>query len=150
MVEHTESCLKQGAEIEKLRQEYAAKWPKYCRKCEGWGGFSYSYDPSPAGVSLGPGSMQDWDPCPECTEKELCPRCGGPVPYDPDRPDKPCAACGYAGYEATPGMPPQHECYCWEKEIDGIVERARELASEDWLDLARQIRKDCTEEVRDA
>ena len=135
MVEHTEGCLQQGAEIEKLRQEYAAKWPGYCKKCEGCGAFSTQYDPSPAGVSLGPGSMMDCDPCPECAEKELCPRCGGPMPYDDDQPDKPCASCGWNGYEETPGMPPEHECYCWEKEIDEIEERVLQ-AAEDWRHLA--------------
>jgi hypothetical protein len=35
------------------------------RSCHGWGGRRYSYDPSPAGVSLASGSICAFDSCKE-------------------------------------------------------------------------------------
>jgi len=57
---------------------YLSLWGKtYCRSCLGRGEWRESYDPSPSGVGLSPGSMWDVGPC-GCIDHELprCPRCG--------------------------------------------------------------------------
>lgn len=73
------------------------RWPNYCRMCDGAGQQEYSFDPSPAGVSLSAGSMTDVEVCEGCTNKGVCPRCGGPAwnPYDDldDIPGPPCRFC---------------------------------------------------------
>lgn len=73
-VEHKKGCI----ELQKMedRKLYEQAWPHHCRNCEGWGGHYGSFDPSPAGVSLSSGSLVEVDPCPECVEKSVCPRCG--------------------------------------------------------------------------
>lgn len=75
-VKHSEHCLEWTPKIEQARQQYDNDYPNHCRKCQGWGGHTSTYDPSPAGVSLGSGHMIDFDPCPHCYEKGICPRCG--------------------------------------------------------------------------
>ena len=55
---------------------FEERHPKYCRRCGGAGVKTESYDPSPAGVSLSPGSMTEDVACPECAEKNLCSLCG--------------------------------------------------------------------------
>ena len=37
-----------------------------CETCEGRGWVSVRFDPSPAGVALSPGWMEDVEPCPDC------------------------------------------------------------------------------------
>jgi hypothetical protein len=73
---HTPECLAAHQQTAQERDAYIKAWPHYCRHCQGWGFFAYTYDPSPAGIALGPGWLQDYDPCPKCIERDLCPRCG--------------------------------------------------------------------------
>jgi hypothetical protein len=93
------------------RAAYIKENPNYCKNCEGWGGFASTYDPSPPGVSLGSGSMQDWDACPECTDAGICPRCGAPYDIDLDT----CLECDWTSM--SPGLPPEGECLCWAEEL---------------------------------
>ena len=116
-IECTDECKAQHAEWEKARDAYAAKWPRYCRHCQGWGYFEYSYDPSPAGVSLSPGTMTDSDPCHKCIEEGVCPRCGKQV-FDDDDWDSGepivCPKCGWK--EAAPdAIESEPECVCYER-----------------------------------
>lgn len=48
-------------------QSYETRYPKYCRKCGGWGG-NFTYD--------GSTGMEDFDPCNSCIELGYCPQCG--------------------------------------------------------------------------
>jgi hypothetical protein len=82
---HTEECLRRNRELALARGQWEAAWPNHCRACEGWGGREESYDPSPAGVSLSPGSMTDFEPCEKCGASDLCPRCGVPLPTPGER-----------------------------------------------------------------
>lgn len=109
---HTEQCTEAQAANTAAREAYQKEWPNHCTTCEGWGIFEFSYDPSPAGVSLGSGSMRDAEPCTDCYELGVCPRCGGAFPQDLLEEGTPCPHCGF--HEGTPGMPPPHECDCWE------------------------------------
>ena len=74
MTDHLKKCLERQAEFERSLKEYETQFPNYCRECQGNGEISYSYDPSPAGVFLSPGTMTDVDPC-TCLEQFHCPRC---------------------------------------------------------------------------
>ena len=127
MTTHAEAL----AEIERAqaaRTAWFAKWPNACRVCEGHGGDWSSYDPSPAGVSLSPGVMYDFDPCPVCigsdwaerteTDEEgepytvmlgKCPRCAALMPNEGDAP---CPACGWnwgQGDDDTAPRVPEYE-----------------------------------------
>jgi hypothetical protein len=84
---HKESCIAHWLTTLRLQEAYDSKWQHHCRKCHGLGGFLYSYDPSPAGVSLSPGYMQDFDTCSDCVEQGKCPRCGKLI-YPLDQVDK--------------------------------------------------------------
>ena len=55
---------------------FEQNFPDHCKQCGGWGGSYISYDPSPSGVSLGSGTMLDWEPCEACLMKGICPICG--------------------------------------------------------------------------
>ena len=112
--EHTAQCQRQHVLLQVERAQYAARWPNHCRKCHGEGFTWYTYDPSPAGVALSPGYLEDYDPCPDCVEKGICPRCGEQVwtaeSWDSGDPVI-CPRCGWE--EAKPdSMPPEAECYC--------------------------------------
>lgn len=82
---HTDECEAANARLRAEREAWEKRWPNYCRECEGFGGRTYSYDPSPAGVSLSSGTMQDFDPCEACGEHDLCPRCMKPLPDRKER-----------------------------------------------------------------
>jgi hypothetical protein len=69
----------EAAAYVKFQKDYAeakAKYPNACTSCGGAGMVYSTYDPSPAGISLGSGSMTDADPCAKCVEQDVCPRCG--------------------------------------------------------------------------
>lgn len=91
---------------------YILRWPNYCRRCNGWSGFHGTYDPSPPGVSLGSGYMEDFDPCPECYDKGICCRCGA-VMFDPGiadgLDDDKCPKCGF-DFTNGEGIPPFFDC----------------------------------------
>ena len=123
---HSEECKKYQAAREASRAEWAGRWPRYCRTCEGWGGFASSYDPSPSGVALSSGSLPDWDECEACTAKGICGRCGAPNPVDEETLEvSPCSSCGW---NTDDGMP-EHDgdCGCWYEEEKRLLERYPEL-----------------------
>ncbi len=122
MTTHTQACIDSQAETKTKRENYAKEWPNHCTDCEGWGGHSSSYDPSPAGVSLGGGSYQEFDPCETCYCKGKCPRCGALMADGQELFDKdtPCLSCDFT--EGTDGMPAVTECGCWYAEEDAYLE----------------------------
>jgi hypothetical protein len=103
-VEMFEKFLQGEAEdarrIEAEAAEYEKQWPNHCRTCGGWGEHRHSFDPSPDGVSLGAGSMEDAVPCPDCAEKGLCPRCMHIV--EPDEIFCPSCGCDQERPEGKP------------------------------------------------
>jgi len=107
---HTAECLARWRPYEERRRAWAAAHPNHCPHCEGWGGFASCYDPSPAGVGLSPGCMPDWDPCPKCLERGVCPRCGQETLVPDDEPEA-CTSCGWSMSDPD-GMPPPYECGC--------------------------------------
>jgi hypothetical protein len=121
-LKYEESDAEQAAAYEKAVDEYEAKWPKYCRKCWGWGG-NHGYD-----YSTG---MQDFDPCQTCLEVGDCPQCGiatAELLEDQDDPQGgyydyfACSSCGWNDLEPDghPTDPPQPtDCNCWELEHYG-------------------------------
>lgn len=147
---------------ELARVAYVTKYPGYCRACNGAGVLVDSYDPSPAGVGLASGVMYAADPCEKCLTKNRCPRCGAtsyavsweratwrPRYYTGDMSESEdvlvdwsepfaCHSCGWCEDEghgqATDGMPPEWECYCYEEDADRAYEEWRkENVIDDWL-----------------
>lgn len=114
MTTHTEICTVHVATLYKLRLEYETTWPNHCRACNGWGGAASYYDPSPAGVSLGAGMLEDWDSCSTCLDNNLCPRCKAPIleADDDDNGAQGCLNCGWTTDDG--GLPPwDPDCGCW-------------------------------------
>lgn len=117
---HDPDCAEAIIGREIAIRNYKSTYPNYCTNCQGWGGRGYSYDPSPAGVSLSPGSLWDFDPCPKCAQRGYCPRCGLKTLLDEQ--DEPtvevCYACRFKQME-TEGIP-DVECFCYERHMDGF------------------------------
>jgi hypothetical protein len=68
---HAAECLKNQAQDQKALRAYLAKWPKYCRHCNGNGGYEIPqtrWEPA------------DYDFCGRCIEQGHCPRCAQPLP----------------------------------------------------------------------
>lgn len=111
-VEHSAECKAAYADWERRFAEFEAKYPNYCQFCGGHGGHISYYDPSPAGMSLGSGWMLDYEPCPECIEKGICPRCGAKFDGDPECDDfDVCDECGFSA-ETPDDAPEEPECLC--------------------------------------
>lgn len=107
-MECTNTCKANRARYEQLLAEHVTKWPDYCRCCDGWGQFTYSYDPSPKGVSLSSGWLEDAEPCPDCVEKGVCARCGKDgLGLESEGP------CLYCNWDYDNGLPTEPECWCW-------------------------------------
>lgn len=128
---HVPECINAHKEIAQAIKEYELRWPKHCRNCNGAGLF-VSYDnPSPAGISLSAGNMENIEPCEQCTEVGLCPRCGtyGLADGQDERDvgEGPCANCGW-NYNMG-GKPEQFSsfdcnCYATIKQLDALFARA--------------------------
>lgn len=118
--------IQEQAAIEQAVKDYKIKWPKYCTDCGGWGGAISYDDPSPAGIGLGAGSMQDFDPCDTCLGTGTCPQCGE---LSADMVDEGyydrfiCSSCGWDDGDNMDGMPDYAvfppECDCWEDDLEG-------------------------------
>ena len=82
-------------ERQAARRQWQQQWPNHCTRCEGAGVLEYDDDPSPTGVSLAPGTMRFTDPCPQCVEYDLCPRCGGDLDELTGDEALTCPHCGW-------------------------------------------------------
>lgn len=110
--QHTLTCQALTSDRNAQIQAWDEKWPDHCERCLGSGGFLGRYDPSPPGVGLSPGWFYEWDPCPDCVEKSVCPRCSASIGDDPD---VPCSKCGWLENSKEPERPRPVECGCWEE-----------------------------------
>jgi hypothetical protein len=109
-MQHTKECLQE----QEAAAQYMAEWPDHCPKCHGAGQYSYEDDPSPAGVSLSSGSYTYTEPCEECVECGVCPRCGKESLWaaEEDEPDNIyCTSCSWKWGDEGQSY---HECYCYE------------------------------------
>lgn len=115
--QHSQDCLQAFGAYHLALQWYARTWPKYCLACQGRGVFVSSYDPSPAGVSLGSGSMTESEPCIACLEKGICPRCARmSILESHDSETYYCGLCGWVENKLSDVAPQQPECYCGEQQ----------------------------------
>jgi hypothetical protein len=128
---HSKECHEHTEQMLEAQDEYARKWPNYCRTCSGVGGFHSTYDPSPAGVSLAPGTMDDFDPCTQCVDEGICPRCGKKV-WNVDEDE--IGVCSNCGWDAmNPDAMPQgydDMCPCQQAEMDKALDEAAEWMRE--------------------
>ena len=99
---HSENCLNIRAAYQRECDKFESEFPNYCRQCRGNGGFWYSYDPSPSGVSLAAGSMSDFEPCEDCIGLGICPQCGSGLPDDEHWI---CPGCDWDFDNPRPGLP---------------------------------------------
>jgi hypothetical protein len=99
MTQHTPECL---ARFDRICADYAAwvaKWPAYCRTCEGYGGKWDRSDEDGPAMEL----------CPDCTEQNRCPRCGTLGLHGEDA-DGPCDGCGWIESDLPPLDPTEFTC----------------------------------------
>ena len=89
--QHTPECLQRIQEWDQKIRDWEAKWPNYCRKCNG------------AGHSFYPATWEapeESDPC-DCTYDGICARCGYKGLKE-DTGDGPCTLCGWNYDDARP------------------------------------------------
>ncbi len=109
-VKHYRDCILAMKAYAKAKAEFEENHPGYCRSCGGWGGHWYRYDPSPAGVSLAPGYMEDFAECPDCVDQGKCPWCGSE--YKDRMNGVLVCGCGWSSDKESKGLPEQPECWC--------------------------------------
>ncbi len=98
---HTPECLDYQAKLKAARAEWIAKYPDYCRRCEGAGEL---HDP---GNRDEPPSVDD---C-ECLASLRCPRCGShiePGDFDGYTIFARCPSCDWG--EGGAATDPDHQC----------------------------------------
>lgn len=121
-MKHTDYCTTSCISHQKEVEEFEKNHPNYCRHCDGWGVYFSTYDPSPSGVSLSPGTMLDCDVCPECVDKNLCPLCmieTVPVVGHEDN-ERVCLTCNWKeDNENHEGLSDGPECHCY---LENVVE----------------------------
>ncbi len=93
MTKHSKECLAVNMGIKRIHDEWVASWPKYCQTCVGTGELVYPGDCVPYGSTTArlPDNVE---PCPDCTEKGICARCGGML-ADAENGNGPCLVCGW-------------------------------------------------------
>lgn len=118
---HTEACKANTEKWQAAKEEFVKRHPDYCTMCNGFGGKWYSYDPSPAGVSLSAGSMSDFDPCVYCLDDMRCPHCGGDLGESEGSLGLFCMnlECGW-NEEVEDGIPDEPECICPYEEYEAV------------------------------
>lgn len=112
-IQHTDACIASDAKYKMDYDAWNEKWPNACDNCRGYGSFN-----SPGSYWEPP----DCEPCPDCTDKGICARCGAPGLTSEDRGNDstgegPCIKCGW-NYDD--GQPPLREdpCECEEEWLD--------------------------------
>lgn len=98
-MEHHKECDDNHREYERLLKEFEDKYPNYCRKCGGYGGF-HDYG--------GYWEPPSFDEC-ECLSSGHCPQCGKPTFTEGD--EEECSACGW-NMENPNTAPEPPECWC--------------------------------------
>jgi hypothetical protein len=106
---HEKDCFNSQVRANMQRVGYILRWPKFCRNCGGYGNHYSHYDPSPSGVGLSSGYMVDADPCQQCSDRGICPRCADDG-FDAETGDH-CEECGWT--IESEGVPEPWECSCW-------------------------------------
>ena len=115
---HNNNCVQVNAEWIEATKVYKETWTNYCRVCGGNGGSVSHYDPSSSGISLAAGYLIEYEPCHECSEKGICPRCGLDGLTSEERGDEstgdgPCTICGW---NQDPGLCDAPGCWCDEQD----------------------------------
>lgn len=138
---HSPECIATDKKMEEEQKEWIAKWPNYCRNCKGWGGFMSHYDPSPSGVSLSSGYMEDFDTCIVCADNFLCSRCMTKNPAWEEGNETPCINCGWDPYYPDALPPdPSGPCSC-ELEYEKRLQ-------EEWADHKRSEYQDMIDNMK--
>jgi hypothetical protein len=73
--------------VKTAQTAYDQAWPKHCKTCHGAGGHSWNecHDRGYPGEPMS-------EPCADCTEKDICARCGEQTLTEGEGP---CSACGW-------------------------------------------------------
>jgi len=150
-MKHTQECNERQFKHLTDVAKFEAAHPKYCKHCNGWGMFFSTYDPSPAGVGLSPGTMTDSNPCPACVDNNLCPLCASELTGEWGEEDNlmRCSnpECNWNEL-VEDGLPEAPECLCWEEQQEDLEDPGAALDKS--LDLfSEEDDEDTTESGQD-
>jgi len=154
---HTGFCKQSRSAYYEKKAKFISQWRGYCRTCSGLGGKYDMFDPSAAGVSLSPGYMIEFEPCPDCLEKDACPRCGERgLDIDPDDRAR-CGHCSWTEENAESDfsgeycLPPEPECLCFEDDIPDVYLENQDLYKDMEIDIANDpVRRQASEDADQA
>ena len=109
-MEHSQRCIERHAKIAKLREEFFNRWPDACVTCNA------------TGVVIDSAEFwwQAWeyDPCPVCSQLDLCPRCklqfSGEAAETFSEEKASCPMCGFNHGEDDGPLAEQDYCECYD------------------------------------
>ena len=144
-MQHTDKCLALQKKYADAIRAWEARYPQYCHTCYG-SGFLETRDSVPYGSTNV--TLVGEDPCPQCVEKGICPRCGKFLIFDPDNDEREiCVFCKWDEKNGDP-RPPDFEgpCECEMTEIKEFQEQNIMPSNDpDWLEsylLAKEMHKE--------
>ncbi|MHA2046156.1 MAG: hypothetical protein ACW99G_15295 [Candidatus Thorarchaeota archaeon] len=139
---HTGYCKKRKSRYYEKKAAFIHKWGDHCRTCGGQGGKYGQYDPSGYGVMLSPGAMVEFHECPDCLDKNICPRCGENIVRRNDIDQTACLHCDWSeedaesDYDGDYCLPPEFECSCYEEDEYEITREELEERQQLEIDLS--------------
>ena len=110
-MKHSTECLKRRQEVEKLRAEYIAAHPNYCRKCGGQGYKTTKENQAPIGS--GYYWVEDiMEYCNDCLDQGRCPGCGEKA-FTEEEVDKDLEylCCSHCGWTIEKKLPEEYDCW---------------------------------------
>lgn len=106
---HSKQCHEDNEAYLRQVEAFKKEHPNYCTTCGGWGGHTSPGCSVPYGstsVSL----PDEFDVCPDCVEKGICPICGKEA-FDEDGTE--CSECGWDWDGKINGLPEPPGCGCF-------------------------------------
>lgn len=105
---HTKACEEDYKNYQRNLAAFEARWPNYCRRCGSTGELVGDYDRDTG--------FQDIEPCPDCLEEGICPKCKSPTHVMNEEGYAWCFECGWIESIKDDDLPPpEFECYCYEE-----------------------------------
>jgi hypothetical protein len=124
-IQHSLACTKALEKFVADLHDYVIKWPHHCKKCGGWGTIGSGIEDRDTGIV-------DISPCTDCTENNLCPRCGEHSLHFTEKGQPYCLNCMWTEEDGGESEPP--DCDCWLDDLDfaALQRTDQEMQAEIW------------------